>query len=158
MKIDIEGADLVALQALRRREERPRLLSIESEKVNFDALRAEVSLLCELGYRKFRAVQQQNIPGRALQTKTLDGADLTYVFEPDASGPFGDDLAQPWRTADEVVDNYRAIFKQYRLFGDRSPLKRAPDASFGRTLRESYRRASGEHGPLPGWYDTHASL
>ena len=41
MKIDIEGADQIVVDAVRRQAARPEFLSIESEKHSFDALVGE---------------------------------------------------------------------------------------------------------------------
>jgi len=158
MKVDIEGADVVVLNALLQCEGRPRYLSIEAEKVDFEALRAEVSLLSRLGYENFRAVQQQGIPGRVLHTKTISGQELVYTFEEHASGPFGEDLVQPWRTSEQILDEYRRIYKIYRLFGDRSLTRRLQSVVIRRIVKAGYMIATGYRGPLPGWYDTHASL
>jgi FkbM family methyltransferase len=157
MKITIEGSDVFVLSCLKEYDCRPVHISVESEKVAFSALTAEISTFVELGYSKFRAVQQALIPGSTLTTKTLKGEDLDYTFENHASGPFGDDVAQPWRSADEIIEEYRGIFDRYRAFGDRSLFAKAP-RQIRRLLEIAYKLKTGYRGPLPGWFDTHASL
>jgi FkbM family methyltransferase len=148
LKIDVEGLDRHVLRALEQFPIHPKHISIESEKVDFSQLESELKLLRDLGYDKFRAVQQATIPGLSINTKDLGGASLEHTFRAHASGPFGDDLQQPWESYDEVLENYRKIFKYYRWFGDQSVLRRlrVMDA-VERLIRRS----------LQSWYDTHAT-
>ena len=61
MKVDIEGADLLCLQGLARAHSRPKYVSIESDKRRWSRLRQEFSLLRELGYDRFKIVQQREV-------------------------------------------------------------------------------------------------
>ena len=63
LKIDVEGVDHVVLEALMMFKDRPRYISMESVKIDFDQLRLELDLLRNLGYSKFKIVQQETIPG-----------------------------------------------------------------------------------------------
>lgn len=153
MKIDIEGSDTVVTDALRAFDERPAYLSIESNKVDLDAIRKELDELRALGYEKFTAVQQANIPNTRISTTDLAGEPFTFVFEKDSSGPFGEDLQQPWLSAEACLAAYREIFKLYRRFGDKSLFRRIPGGLHARRLLQML----WGH-PLPGWYDTHAAL
>jgi len=156
LKIDVEGADRIALEELKILEARPQYVSIESEKVDFSNLLEELELLLALGFRKFKAVQQQEIPGRKIKTKSLDGAEFEYVFEENATGPFGEDIPQPWLTFDEVVEEYERIFTRYRHFGDNSEFNNMP-WYLQEVITTLYSRGA-YRGPLPGWHDTHATL
>jgi FkbM family methyltransferase len=69
LKIDIEGADKLVLEALAAFPDRPPYLSFESEKLEFARLVEELDLLRALGYMKFRAVQQKYICGITVETK-----------------------------------------------------------------------------------------
>lgn len=153
VKVDVEGADHLVLDALGSFEIRPQYISIESEKNDFAKLQSEIDLLVGLGYKKFKAVQQGAVPGRTLVTEDLNGERLEHVFEPESSGPFGEDIHQPWVSRDQLVEEYRRIYKMYRLFGDRSLLR---SLKGGGTLIGHLERIYRK--PLPGWYDTHASL
>jgi FkbM family methyltransferase len=153
VKIDIEGADSVVLDALRAFDERPAYLSIESNKVSLNEVQKELNVLSALGYEKFTAVQQADIPNKQISTADLTGKPFTFVFEKDSSGPFGEDLRQPWLSADACVAAYREIFKLYRVFGDASLFRKVPG---GLRVRKLLEIAWGR--PLPGWYDTHAAL
>jgi FkbM family methyltransferase len=153
MKIDIEGADTIALNALREFNQRPAYISIESSKVGIAEVQNELNLLRDLGYHEFMPVQQSNIPGTQITTTDLEGEPFTFVFEKDASGPFGDDLPKQWLGAEECMARYRDIFKLYRLFGDKSLFRKIPG---GLKFRKGLEKVCGR--PLPGWYDTHAAL
>jgi FkbM family methyltransferase len=150
MKIDIEGADILCLQALRNFEARPAFVSIESEKVEWDALLGEFCLLEELGFDRFAAVKQSEIGGKISQTLTLKGERFTYKFEEHASGPFGEDIS--WSRRSEVLAQYQKIFRKYRMFGDHSAIRRT---SVGMKVVAGLSRLTGSQ--LPGWYDTHAA-
>jgi len=153
LKIDIEGADHVVLDALRRFEDRPTYISIEAEKVDFARLETELDALRRLGYTTFKPVQQESVPGTVIDTTTLHGEPLRHIFAANASGPFGEDLGGPWFSYGECLHRFRTIFKLYRLFGDEGIVRNSPGGIYlMRLLGRLYRK------PLPGWYDTHASL
>ena len=145
------------LESLKQFDDRPRYVSIESEKVDFDALTADLGLLRELGYTKFKPVQQAAIPGTRIRTKTLEGHDLEYVFGPHASGPFGEDIPQAWLSLDETLREYETIFRRYRRFGDKSLFNSLP-GRLKKVVQFSYGLSTGYRAPLPGWHDIHASL
>lgn len=153
IKIDIEGADHAVLDALSALPQPPQFLSIESEKVSFAKLEAELSLLRRLGYKKFAAVQQAVIGRSKVVVRDLEGNRVEFEFEEGASGVFGEDIAD-WMSFDECLQRYRTIFKLYRWFGDQPRIASVPG---GRLIRSVTRRWI-VRGPLPGWYDTHASL
>jgi FkbM family methyltransferase len=151
LKIDIEGADLACLAALRGSSARPAYVSLESEKVDHRRLMAEFDVLTSLGYDAFQLVQQESIPGSMAPLPGAEGSALDYRFENGASGPFGADLPDAWLTREEAMHRYERVFRRYRLFGDRSRLGRS--GAGARLLRALSRLARK---PLPGWYDTHA--
>jgi FkbM family methyltransferase len=153
LKIDIEGADMLVLEALAAFPDRPPYLSFESEKLEFARLVEELDLLRALGYTKFRAVQQKYIRGTTVETKDRLGNPLGFTFESGASGIFGADIAE-WQSYEECRAAYRDIFKTYRWFGEGSLINRMPG---GRQLKSILRRTPFVN-PLPGWYDTHAAL
>jgi FkbM family methyltransferase len=150
MKIDIEGADRVCLEALRSFTEVPISLSLESSKATLEDVAAELDFLSALGYTEFAARQQAVLPGKTISTRTRTGEPLTYTFDRHSSGPFGDDI-HDWRDRDAVLARYRRIFIGYRLLGEqsrihRNGLTRLMVGSMQHRLRIA----------LPGWYDTHA--
>lgn len=58
LKVDIEGADLLCVKALKQFDTKPQFISIESTKASWSDLIEELDLLKELGYQKFKAVNQ----------------------------------------------------------------------------------------------------
>jgi FkbM family methyltransferase len=150
LKLDIEGRERVILDVLRHLPEKPRFLSMESEKVRFRELLRDLFKLSSLGYRRFKIVQQRDIPNSTIKTTDRWGHPLEYTFEPHASGPFGDDLPGRWLTLPETIARFVAIFASYRIFGDYGLLFRIPKG------RAVYERIARRFGRLPGWHDTHA--
>lgn len=157
LKIDVEGADKLVLESLEQFDERPQYISIESDKVELSNVESELFALRELGYSKYKVVQQRSIPGTGIRAKAVNGRAFEHTFEECSSGPFGDDIAQPWLTIDEAIAAYRSIFVRYRYFGDRSLYTKLPRPAKG-VISTIYKACTGHRGPLPGWYDTHASL
>jgi FkbM family methyltransferase len=153
MKIDIEGADMVCLRCLREFDVKPNCVSIESDKVSFDALLSEINLLKELGYREFIAVQQRWIQKTQVPTISHEGENIDYRFTEESSGLFGKDLTGPWKQEDQIVAQYREIFEAYRKYGDGSIWKKYFIAKYA---LKAVARLVGK--PIPGWYDTHARL
>jgi FkbM family methyltransferase len=156
LKIDVEGVDRFVVEELGSFKDKPYYVSLESEKVKFDDLVTEMELLKTLGYTRFKIVQQETIPGSKITTHSIDGHSFEYMFEPHASGPFGEDLSLPWLTYEEAIQEYTIIFRRYKYFGDYSPTQKMPE-TLQRISRKLYRMRTGYAGPLPGWYDTHAS-
>ncbi|MEM6397622.1 MAG: FkbM family methyltransferase [Bacteroidota bacterium] len=149
MKIDIEGMDLVCLRALKEFDMRPSYISIESEKVDFDALKQELNLLEELGYSDFKAVNQSKVPAQKEPQNTLEGELVNHKFKIGSSGLFGLDLEGAWAGKEEVLKQYESIFRAYRLFGDQSVFSKT---KIGQKFTDAMNRLLG----IPGWYDTHA--
>jgi FkbM family methyltransferase len=152
LKIDIEGADRICLSALSESPTRPCYVSVESEKVDFDELISEFRLLEELGYRDFLAVQQADVKRTRLPDASDEGRAIDHSFKDGSSGPFGQDLGG-WRSSEEVIDEYRSIFADYRRFGDATIWQRTLP---GRALLKAWSLLRGA--TMPGWYDTHARL
>lgn len=151
LKIDIEGMDTVCLKALLQFEERPDYISIESEKVSFDKLVEELNLLTQLGYTRFKAVQQSGISRLTEPRSSKEGRYVGYRFQEGSSGLFGEDLPGEWKDRKQTLDTYKFIFLQYKLFGDSGKLRKfLLGRVFIRSLSMLLRK------PIPGWYDTHA--
>jgi FkbM family methyltransferase len=157
LKVDIEGLDRFVLEELTGFRDRPRYVSLESDRFDFDQLKAEMDLFKNLSYTKFKIVQQETIPGRKISTHTREGEPLEYEFGHHSSGAFGNDLPGPWLIYDEALQCHRSIFRGYKYFGDDSYLREGPKTA-QRIIRKLYRMCTGYKGPLMGWFDTHASL
>jgi FkbM family methyltransferase len=151
LKIDIEGADGLVLDALLHFPDSPPFLSIESDMTSFRRVLWEFRLLSNLGYSRFKIVQQGSIPRSSIHTNDLSGRPLTYIFEEDSSGPFGDDLRGRWCTYLQACMKYLYIFFLYRMFGNKGLVFKT---SVGRRI---YGKLIGKPSwEFPGWYDTHA--
>ena len=144
VKIDIEGADRLCLEALLALEARPATVSIESTKAGFAELRLELDLLERLGFRRFAAVQQAHIGGRQILTHSRQGERFAYRFEQGSSGGFGEDI-DGWAGRAEIERQYRSIFARYRRSGD------------GSLVNLAVRRVPVVRRLLASWYDTHAA-
>ncbi|HTC09363.1 MAG TPA: FkbM family methyltransferase [Acetobacteraceae bacterium] len=110
LKIDIEGADGLVLDALRNFEDRPQYISIEANTVDISSLARDLETLSDLGYKQFRLVPQQNIGGTVVRTRTLRGEPIEHVFADGASGVFGDELLGVWIDRDAVVASFSSQF------------------------------------------------
>jgi FkbM family methyltransferase len=147
LKIDIEGDDMLCLQALQDFPDRPQYVSLESNKTNWKALLEEFELFRKLGYRKFKIVDQRFHKLTKPPIPAKEGQTIDYTFKGHCSGLFGEEIPGPWLNAEQAVARYREIFHYYRFFGDHGIL---PGAI--RNLFPSHRKWGG------AWYDTHASL
>ena len=148
LKIDIEGADLLCLEALDPAEP-PNYVSIESEKRSWPALVHEFDLLERLGYRQFKVVGQHKVPRQEPPQPAREGQHVPWSFRLGASGLFGEEAPGRWLSRREALAKYRLIFARYRLYGDAGLLSsRGPEA----ILRAPFRLLGGS----AGWFDTHA--
>lgn len=145
LKIDIEGADMLCLEGLSEDPDRPKFVSIESEKRSWRALLYEFEVFKRLGYSKFKIVEQQHIDRQRPPNPAAEGRYVEHRFERGSSGLFGEELPGRWLTRGQAIRRYRFIFLRYYLFGDFGVLRillRVP--RLGRFL-------------TPPWYDTHAT-
>jgi FkbM family methyltransferase len=148
IKIDIEGADLLCLQALRQFPERPRFVSLESGLKSFEETFGELSLLWELGYRRFKIVNQALNDRVRCPNPPLEGDFVDARFDGECSGPFGEEAPGRWMGIEQTFVDYRKLLKEQRLFG-------AGGRYHATALHRWYERICRE--PV-GWYDIHARL
>jgi FkbM family methyltransferase len=175
LKIDIEGADTLCLKGLAESPEKPRYMSIESDKRSWKALMQEFQLLKSLGYSKFKIVDQALVPQQRTPSPSVEGRDVSHVFEPGASGLFGGELPGKWLTMGQAIRRYRLIYLSYYLSGDSGILHRARLKFSGSEDRKSdhcqrrrspLRCALNKIATNPSiksllkahWYDTHATV
>jgi FkbM family methyltransferase len=147
LKIDIEGADVLCLEGLIDKPDRPKFVSIESEKRSWNALLHEFEIFKRLGYSRFKIVDQTQIDRHKPTNPAAEGRYVEHKFELGSSGLFGEELPGKWLTARQAIRRYRCIFLRYRLLGDTGILRillRVP--GFRKILK-----------PAP-WYDTHAMI
>jgi FkbM family methyltransferase len=158
MKIDIEGLDMICVNALRLFRERPDYISIESDKTSIANIKREIDVLVDLGYDSFQAVEQSAIPHT--QSPPFPAREGVYVaqrFEPGSSGLFGSELGGAWKSKHEILRLYCVIRLGYYLVGDDGIANHWKFRGAGR-LRSLIRRSLGlfTKATVPGWYDTHA--
>jgi FkbM family methyltransferase len=150
LKADITGSETVCLRALLNFENKPRYISIRSEKVIFRRLEEEINILEKLGYNKFMAIQQ-DVENLQVPAHSKEGLSVPHIFPEGSSGLFGQDLPEKWKEKEAILKDYRRIFVFYWLFGDYSYLRQTAKGNKFITKMERLFRQ-----PLPGWYDTHA--
>jgi FkbM family methyltransferase len=155
VKIDIEGADLIALKTLFELQQKPKFLSIESEKISWKKLIEEFRILKELGYTKFKIVDQEKVQYQQCPFPSKEGDYLDYKFEEGSSGLFGDDLPNNWLNDKEAINIYKRIFFIYRYFGDYGLLNNKFFMK-NRHLNKIMDFLNLKY-PHASWYDTHAT-
>jgi FkbM family methyltransferase len=152
LKIDIEAADMLCLEALLDvdPEQRPWYTSIEAESESWSGAVRQFNFLERLGYRRFAIVQQATIGNRVAPITTRDRRMLPYRFEMHASGPFGEDLDVSWMDKAQALHRYRSILLAHKIAStfDRV-VPKGPELRYvaGALVRR----------PLPGWFDLHAA-
>jgi FkbM family methyltransferase len=145
LKIDVEGADMLCVEALKDVDCRPKYISIESTSTSWSELLNEFDTLERLGYTRFKVVDQRTHKGGAFKDRF--GKVVEYnTFEVSATGPFGEALEGVWLTKKQAIRKYIKIFLMYKAIGHntvlRKILRRIPIAR--RVLN------------FLSWYDTHA--
>lgn len=150
LKMDLEGSDLLAVRQLKALGAVPKFLSMESDKISWKKLVEECTTLRDLGYTKFKVVNQQWVTGQQCPTSPVEGNYISHRFELGSSGLFGRELPGDWITYEECLRKYKKIFLRYRLFGDNGWLNNRYAKWIFRRLRVKY--------PDVEWYDTHATF
>jgi FkbM family methyltransferase len=150
LKVDIEGADYVCLDALRTQDAKPAYVSCETTLVPHAEAAGTLRRLRSLGYREFQAVNQARIP-------VEQQSPLGQPFPEMSSGLFGRDLPDIWMSAASLAAKYRLVGAGLRLAGTGAWL---PQQSWrgayrlSRLMTALVERVTAI--PIPGWYDTHA--
>jgi FkbM family methyltransferase len=155
LKIDIEGCDLLCIEALSGFTEKPRYVSLESRVTSpqygvRDAL-AEIRLLRRLGYRRFKYINQAGISNTTYDLR-LEGEPITYTFPGESSGPFGAETPGGWHSfsvADSIGVTLRLLD---HICAYNGRFKKLPGA---RLVRKARRLLTWHADP---WYDLHASI
>lgn len=150
LKIDIEGSDLLCLQALSNRE-RPRYVSLEAAVESFDEIFHQLSTLWMLGYRQFKIVNQGLNHTVRCPNPPREGRYVDARFDRYSSGPFGEESPGNWRSIEQVVTLCRSLVRDQCNFRFRG---RYEHALWGRC----YRRLRRYLGNPIAWYDIHAKL
>ena len=131
LKVDIEGSDMLCVEALRGRTQIPEFLSIESAVsapgASFAAVVRELWALYRLGYWRFTYVDQSQGDGNT-------------------SGGFGDEVSG-WQTLPKALRHGLWLRVKWHVFGNTG----------SRWCRWRFKRAdaAGRHLDIR-WYDVHA--
>jgi len=148
LKIDIEGADLLCLKSLENFEEISKYVSIEAGLNSFEETFSELSLLWNLGYRKFKIVNQAMNYIIKCSNPPLEVAYVDYNFDGTCSGPFGEEAPGTWMNIEDIFVNYRRLLKEQKYFG-------ANGKMYPTVFHKVYEVLKREPA---GWYDFHAKL
>ena len=156
IKIDIEGADMMALKSLAGINQRPKFISLESEKISWPGLLEEFRVLTELGYSRFKIIDQSKISSQQCPYPSKEGDYIDYKFTTGSSGLFGDELPGEWLSLNDAIKAYKKIFVGYKYFGDYGIFNNKLFMK-NRYLKKAMRMFNLSF-PHVGWYDTHATL
>lgn len=171
LKVDIEGADLLCLAALARFPTKPKFVSFECSLDDFEQTFEALSTLWQLGYRRFKLVNQARHPSVRVPNPPLEGDYVDMRFDGSMSGPFGEEAPGEWIGIEELVERRLRLGKEQalrrayaasgRVFG--IPMHRFHDSLKGfynsppvRVARETYAQLRGRESG--GWFDIHARL
>lgn len=153
MKLDIEGMDRTALQSLAATEFRPRYLSIETSfdrNPTFAAVKADFEALAELGYDRFKIIDQRAVPRQIPPDPPAAGQYVPYRFLDGESGLFGEETPGEWLSIDQALAAFRRLiwskWIQVLLYRRQR---------FYLYYNAIIYRLSGRY-PNLGWYDFHA--
>ena len=150
VKIDIEGADQLCLDALASRELRPSYVSVETSLDSRREAERQFTTLRDLGYDAFKIVNQRLNAQYACPDPPREGEFVEVRFDTLMSGPFGEETPGPWLSFDRAWRRYRAILVEQRVFGISGLLG---TTWLARVYSGVRRRLLGA--PV-GWYDLHA--
>jgi FkbM family methyltransferase len=157
LKIDIEGMDMLCVEALHGFSERPRYLSIESAVTSgmaeTESAFGELALLWALGYRGFKYVDQASLPKLNGTLLDLEGLPVRYQDRFFDSGPFGEETPGEWQTLDVALKQARRLVRYQNTLGYGG--RHSHHLPF-RVLRRLRRYLKGLR--FHSWYDLHARL
>lgn len=151
VKIDIEGADILCLRALKAMNKKPKFVSIEAALGSFEETFSELAILQELGYRRFKIVNQVVNHKVRCPNPPLEGQYVDYKFDGTCSGPFGEESPGRWMTLEQTLDRYRPLIWEQKRFG-------AGGTHYRSIYHKLYRVWEAIRCKRIGWYDFHAKM
>jgi FkbM family methyltransferase len=171
MKIDIETADRLCLEALAAGGRRPKYVSFELDLAKFEDTFLALKLLWDMGYRHFKLVNQALHHRIRLPNPPREGRFVGFRFKKRMSGPFGEETPGEWMDIDQTAQRYFWLRKRDRLYikiAQEGKVAGIPIGPFFPTIKAVYNSrfcsffrdlASRIRGHQPsGWYDLHARL
>ncbi|WP_442484674.1 FkbM family methyltransferase [Aeoliella sp. SH292] len=158
MKVDVEGVDMVCIDALERFQVRPDYVSVEADFTTFQAAAEQVDRLASLGYNAFKDVEQSSIPAtHVLPNPPLEGRYVDHRFRLGSSGAFGRELPGDWYTQEQVLRRFYTDHWRFKYLSNTGMVGcwQFPGVQLMRKVtRRAFQQFSRQ--PVPGWYDTHA--
>jgi FkbM family methyltransferase len=103
VKIDIEGADLLAVRQIAELSRMPDYISVENGSLEF------LDLFARMGYTRFKYSNQKYVRFHAIPAASPHGRVVKYAFQDHSSGAFGEDLIGRWLTLEEATLVTRAL-------------------------------------------------
>ncbi len=147
LKIDIEGADKLCIEAVARADEKPDYLSFE---VDFRTLNAVLDVCGAGGATAYQFVSQMKVPEQLPPQPPKEGSYASGDFEVGCTGLFGAELPDAWVTLAELRRQGAAIAAQHRAAGAVRALAGVVGAR--RQADEFVKRAMPK---TADWYDVH---
>jgi hypothetical protein len=171
VKIDVEGRDFDCVGSLRDLpHEQPRFVSFEANPADTDGTVGAVDVLAELGYTRFKLVNQALHPTYRPPMPAREGEYVDVQFSKHSSGAFGEETPGEWMPRDELVERFLATVRRQALrvqYTARGRVLGIPVSFVHKPLRAIYnnglvtrvrtwsaRRRGVEAG---GWFDIHAA-
>lgn len=124
VKVDVEGYDFKVLKSLYDNKIIPKYMSVEAHTVDV------LCLLVLMGFDQFKVVRfdgQQS--SYKCDIRTLQGQLVSHKFEPNCSGPFGDDLGGRWLQTSDVFKEFYLSKSTWRDVHAKSTLQLYLDAA-----------------------------
>jgi hypothetical protein len=145
--------DRRALQSLAGTSARPKYVSMEtsfSRDPSYDAVQADFDLLSDLGYDRFKIIDQTKVPQQVPPDPPLSGGHVPIRFTSGASGLFGEESPGPWLTLESALAEFRLLIRRKSL----QILLYRNMRLYLLYCRVRF-RVTGSYSNL-GWYDIHA--
>jgi hypothetical protein len=110
VKIDIEGLDYAVLEDLYFNQIRPLHLSAEAHTIDVFCM-----LVC-MGYDQFKVINSARVfeDFSNHPIRLLNGDVENFRFEPNSSGPFGDDVPGPWLRKEAAISSLLSLGSTWR--------------------------------------------
>jgi FkbM family methyltransferase len=153
VKLDIEGMDRLAVETLAATTIRPPYLSMEmsfARWAKFASVELDFQTLTQLGYDRFKIVDQDVVEQQVLPSPAQAGQYVDYKFTSGQSGPFGEESPGEWLTAEAALASFRQTCRKNWL-----PLlmyrNRRIFLYYSKIVHRLYGRCANFD-----WYDIHA--
>jgi FkbM family methyltransferase len=153
LKIDIEGADYLCIDALKEFKDKPRFISVELTLFTFTDYFDMIANLWSLGYRKFKIINQEVLKSQVCPSPACEGNYVNYKFGKGSSGLFGNETPGEWIEVEAVLAQAKKLAK---LGAQHSPTSgRLRNTLYSYYFRLFYEKILKT--PI-AWYDLHASF